>query len=133
MEEDNELLEVPFDMTKETLKSIRTWIDRITELSVGMAGGIKINMNDLIVMIHNMVRQLIVLASPLIEKDLSEIEEFFFNIKIKRGDIKDSTGWKRNIEIYSLDTDHLLDECIKGIECSLKKYFIPTFDKGEKY
>ena len=125
--------EVPFDMSKETLKSIRTWIDRITELSVGMIGGLKVNLNDMILFKHDMVRQLIVLASPLLGKDLDETETYFSEIKIKRGDVKTSEGWSRNIKIYSLDVDNDLDECVKGIQKILKKYFVPVFNEGEKY
>ena len=130
---ENEIEEVPFDMSKETLKSIRTWIDRITELSVGMIGGQRINLNDMILFKHDMVRQLIVLASPLIDKDREEIENYFSKIQITIGDIKTADGWRRNVKVYSLETDKLLDECVKGIEKALKKYFIPVFNKGEKY
>lgn len=133
MEEDIEVKEVPFDMSKETLKSIRLWIDKITQLSVGVMSGQKIDSNEMIILKQKMVRQLIVLSTPLLGEDLEEIETFFSNIKIKVGDIRVGTGWTRNVFKYSKEVDYEFDECVQGIEKSLKKYFIPIFSKGEKY
>jgi hypothetical protein len=87
----------------------------------------------MIVLKQKMVRQLIVLSSPLLADDLDEIENFFSEIKIDVGDIKVGDGWSRNVKRYTKDADYRLDECVQGIEKSLKKYFIPTFAKGEKY
>lgn len=134
MEDENiETKEVPFDMSKETLKSIRLWIDKITQISIGVMSGQKIDSNEMIILKQKMVRQLIVLSSPLLSNDLEEIEEFFFAIKIKTGDTRSGSGWNRNVPIYTKEIDYKLDECIKGIEKSLKKYFVPIFTKGEKY
>jgi len=128
-----EVKEIPFDMAKETLKSIRKWIDKITELSVGIISGERIDPNEMIVLKHKMVQQLIVLSSPLLGEHREEIEDFFDKIKISIGDIRTSAGWNRNIEKYSKEVDSLLNECVMGIEKSLEKYFIPTIHKGEKY
>jgi len=134
MVEDNiEVQEVPFDMSKETLKSIRLWIDKITQLSIGVISGQRIDTNEMIVLKQKMVRQLIVLSSPLLGDDLEEVEDFFSNIKIKFGNVRNGTGWNRGVPVYTKDVDYKLDECVQGIEKSLNKYFIPTFAKGEKY
>lgn len=135
MEEDNiEVQEVPFDMSKETLKSIRLWIDKITQLSVGVMSGQPIDNNDMIILKQKMVKQLIILSSPLLGDDLDEIEEFFSEIKINVGDIRTGeTSWARKIPTYTKVVDYKFDKCVQGIEKSLKKYFIPTFSKGEKY
>ncbi len=125
--------EVPFDMAKETLKSIRLWIDKITQLSVCVFGGTKIPNNEMIVLKRDMVGQLIVLSCTLLGDDLEEIEEFFEDIKLKRGDIRTGGGWSKNVIVYSKEVDNKLDECMKGIQKSLKKYFVPTFNEGEKY
>ena len=133
MGEGEELQEVPFDMSKETLKSIRIWIDKITELSVGVIGGQKIDINNIITLKYDMVRQLIVLFAPLLDSDLEEIEEFFSKIVIKIGTTHVNSIWKRNVPVYSKEIDYKLDECVIGIEESLKRYFKPVFNKGEKY
>lgn len=133
MAEEDNIKEVPFDMSKETLKSIRSWIDKLTELSVGVIGGQRIDNNEMITLKHKMVKQLIVLSSPLLGDDRDEIEKFFSEIKIKVGDIRLASGWNRNTYMYSKDVDDSLDECIQGIEKALEKYFKPTFNKGEKY
>ena len=132
MGEDN-LQEVPFDMSKETLKSIRQWIDSITKISIGIVSGQKIEPNEMITLKHKMVRQLIVLSSPLLGDDLEEIQNFFSEIQISKGDIRNGTGWIRGVPIYTAVVDYKLDECVQGIEESLKRYFIPTIKKGEKY
>lgn len=128
-----EMEQVPFDMSKETLKSIREWIDKITQLSLGMFGGTRIPMNEVIIIKKDMIRQLIVLASPMIENDLEEIEEFFDSIVMAKGNIKTSEGWARGVVIYDYKIDTKLDECVKGIQRALKKYFVPAFREGEKY
>jgi len=123
--------EIPFDMSKETLKSIRSWIDKITQLSVGIFGGVKIPNNEMITVKKDMVRQLIVLASPMIQNDIEEIEEFFEEINLSKGDFKLNGIWNRGVIIYSTEANNLLDECVKGIQKALKKYFIPTIQRGE--
>ena len=132
MIEDN-LQEVPFDMSRETLKSIREWIDTITRLSVGIVSGQKVEPNEMIILKHKMVRQLIVLSSPLLGDNLEEIENFFSDIIIINGDIRNGSGWIRGVPIYTYDVDCKLDECVQGIQEALKKYFIPTIKRGEKY
>jgi len=132
MAEDN-LQEVPFDMSKETLKSIRLWIDNITQLSVGIVSGHKVEPHEMIVLKKKMVRQLIVLSSPLLGDDLEEIESFFSEITLAKGNIKNATGHHRNVSIYTSVVDYKLDECVQGIQEALKKYFIPTIKKGERY
>jgi len=131
--EENNGKEVPFDMSKETLKSIRKWIDKISELSIGVMSGQSINPNDLIVIKHKMVGQLIVLASPLLGENKEEIETYYSKIKINKGDIRNGNNWNRNVSVYSSDVDSLLNECVKGIQEALRKYFIPSFSEGEKY
>ena len=125
--------EVPFDMSKETLKSIRLWIDRLSQISIGVVSGQRIEPNEMIGLKSKMVKQLIVLSSPLLGKDREEIEKFYNNIKMSIGNIKANGGIARNVIIYSKQSDDKLDECIQGIEKSLDKYFIPVFTKGEKY
>ena len=132
MGEDN-LQEVPFDMSKETLKSIRLWIDNITQLSVGIVSGHKVEPNEMILLKKKMVRQLIVLSSPLLGDDLEEVGDFFSKIILAKGNIKNATGHHRNVSVYSSEVDYKLDECVQGIQESLKKYFIPTIKKGERY
>ena len=130
-----EIHEVPFDMTKETLKSIRLWIDKIAALSIGIVNGERVDPNEMIITKYKMVKQLIMLSSSFLfaEGTLEEIEKFYKEIKLKKGNIKSSAGIHRNVPIYSQDADYELDECMQGIQKSLKKYFIPTISKGEKY
>ena len=125
--------EVPFDMSKETLKSIRLWIDRLSQISIGVVSGQRIEPNEMIGLKSKMVKQLIVLSSPLLGEDREEIEKFYNNIKMSICNIKANGGIARNVIIYSKHSDDKLDECIQGIEKSLDKYFIPVFTKGEKY
>ena len=125
--------EVPFDMSKETLKSIRLWIDKLCQISIGVMSGQKIDNNEMITMKHKMVKQLIVLSSPLLSKDRNKIEEIYNKIKIEIGTIKTMNGIARNVPIYSKKCDDELDKCIQDIENSLEKYFIPVFAKGERY
>lgn len=125
---------IPFDMSKDTLKSIRIWIDKISELSIGIIHTQRIDPNEMIITKHKMIKQLIVLSTPLIdENDLNEIETFFSKIKFKTGKIKIPSGWNHNHPIYTNSVDNLLDECVQGIEKALKKYFVPSIDKGERY
>jgi len=133
MADEIEVQEVPFDMSKETLKSIRLWIDRLSQISVGVVAGQKIDPNEMMVLKHKMVKQLIVLSSPLLANDREEIEGFYKDIKLSLGDIKTNGGTARNVVIYSKEADDSLDECVQGIQKALEKYFIPVFTKGEKY
>jgi len=133
MVEETSNKDVPFDMAKETLKSIRSWIDRITEISLGIYGGERIESSEMMVIKDKMVRQLIVLSSPLLKEHRKEIEDFFSTIKMKQGDAKIKGEWFRNILIYSTDVDYALDKCIQGIEKALEKYFVPSFGEGERY
>ncbi len=132
MVEDN-LQEVPFDMAKETLKSIREWIDNITQVSIGVISGQKIDSNEMIVLKYKMVKQLIVLSSPLLEDNLDEIEAFFSNIKIIKGEIKSQSGRLRNVPVFSSKVANELDECVQGIEKALKIYFLPIIKEGQRY
>ena len=131
--EENFNKDVPFDMAKETLKSIRKWIDKIAELSVGIYGGERIEPHELITLKHKMVRQLIVLSSPLLKDNLKEIETFFSKIILTSGDVRRGDTWVRDIPLYSTDADYSLDECVQGIEKALAKYFVPSFSEGERY
>ncbi len=125
--------EIPFDMVNKTLESIRSWIDKINELSVGIVDGNKIDPNEMIKVKMKMVKQLIVLASPLIEENLEEVEEFFLKIVISKGDIKTPNGWSRKVSVYTKAVDYSLDECIQGIEKALNKYFKPKITEGGRY
>lgn len=130
---DTEIKQAPFNMALNTLESIRKWIDKIAELSVGMIGGLKINPNELIIAKHKMVKQLIMLSTPLLEpKFLEEIEEFFSVIKLQRGKVHDGKGWQHNIPIYTLKVDYELDECVQGIEKALQEsgHFMPSPDES---
>jgi len=125
--------EIPFDMAKETLKSIRSWIDKITQLSLCIIGGDVVPVDEMIRTKRDMVRQLIVLASPMIEKDIEGIQKFFNNIRFNRGDVKIKQIWFRNIIVHSYESDCALDECVKKIQVALKKYFVPSYRAGERY
>jgi hypothetical protein len=133
MVEGDTVVEVPFDMSKETLKSIRNWIDKITQLSVGMFGGVLIEPNEMIILKHKMVRQLIVLTTPLLKDDLEKIENIYLNIKLSKGNVRSKDGLNKDVIIYTTDADYELDSCIQDIQESLRKYFIPVINKGEKY
>ena len=77
-----EIRQAPFNMALNTLESIRDWIDNIAKLSIGIYGGERIDSNEMIVIKHRMVKQLIMLSTPLLEpKFLEEIEIFFSTIK----------------------------------------------------
>jgi len=123
-------------MALNTLESIRKWIDKIAELSLEIVSGIKISPNEMIVTKHKMVKQLIMLATPLLnEKDLEEIEEYFKNIKLNTGSIHTPNGWNRNVPIYSQEIDYDLDECIQGIEKALQEtgHFMPMDDESSLF
>ena len=131
-----DIKQAPFNMALYTLESIRKWIDKIAELSVGVMAGVKINNNELIVLKHKMVKQLIMLSTPLLEpKFLEEIEEFFSTIKITRGKIYRNNTWEHNIPIYTLAIDYELDECVQGIEKALQEsgHFMPSPDESSLF
>ena len=80
-----------------------------------------------------MTKQLIMLATPLLESNfLKEIEEFFGEIKLKRGRVKVNNGWHNNVPVYSQDIDYELDECVGGIEKALQEsgHFMPGPDES---
>ena len=133
MGKDSEIRQAPFNMALNTLESIRDWIDKIAELSVGYMSGVRIEPNELIVIKHRMVKQLIMLSTPLLEKEfLEEIEEFFSAIKISNGNVRSGNGWIRNIPVYSKVIDYELDECVQGIEKALQEsgHFMPGPDES---
>ena len=131
---ENENEHSPYDIVKDTLKSIRIWLDKIAELSVGIYGGDRIEPNEIIIVKSKMVKQLIMISSALLEEnDLKEIEEFYYGIEIKKGSIKMNVVWNRNAPIYTIDVDYKLDECVQGIEKGLNKYFKPTIKEGSPY
>ena len=118
----DEIRQAPFNMALNTLESIRNWIDKIAELSIGFIGGERVDPNEMIVIKHRMVKQLIMLSTPLLEKDFKkEIEEFFFKIKLKVGRAKLNNMWANNVPVYSQDVDYELDECVQGIEFALQE------------
>jgi len=128
--------QAPFNMALNTLESIRIWIDRIAELSVGFIGGEKIDPNELIVLKYRMVKQLIMLCTPLLEcregGQLDEIQDFFSEIKIEKGRVKSGNTWISNIPVYTVDVDYELDECVMGIEKALQEsgHFMPGPDES---
>jgi len=131
--DDGEIRQAPFNMALNTLESIRKWIDKIAELSIGIMGGERIDPNELIVIKHRMVKQLIMLSTPLLEKDfLEEIEEFFSEIKLDKGKVHFNKGWKHNTPIYTTKIDYDLDECVQGIEKALQEsgHFMPGPDES---
>ncbi len=130
---EEEKRQAPFNMALNTLESIRKWLDQIAELSVGIIGGERIEPNELIVIKHRMVKQLIMLCTPLLEKEhLKEIEEFYDNIKIEHGDVRVGNGWHRNVKIYTTEIDYILDECVGGVERALQEsgHFMPGPDES---
>ena len=125
--------QVPFNMALNTLESIREWIDKIAELSIGVMGGVRIDPNELITIKHRMVKQLIMLATPLLEPDsLEEILNFFEEIKISRGRIKKGNSWEQNVPIFTMEVDYTLDDCVMGIEKALQEtgHFMPGPDES---
>lgn len=131
-----EIRQAPFNMALNTLESIRNWIDKIAELSVGIVGGLRVDVNDLIVIKHRMVKQLIMLSTPLLEPAfLEEIEEFFSDIKIEKGRIKVAGGYNKNVPIYTTAIDYELDECVQGVEKALQEsgHFMPGPDESSLF
>jgi len=131
-----EIRQAPFNMALNTLESIRNWLDKIAELSIGIMGGERIDPNEIVVIKHRMVKQLIMLSTPLLEKQfLAEIEEFFSNIKITRGTFKTGEHWNRNVPVYTQAVDYELDECVHGIEKALQEsgHFMPAPDESSLF
>ena len=131
--DDTEIRQVPFNMALNTLESIRKWIDKIAEMSIGVMAGERIDPNEIIVIKHRMVKQLIMLSTPLLEPAfLEEIEEFFSEIKLDIGKIRKGQGWNHNVPIYSTKIDYELDECTQGIEKALQEsgHFMPGPDES---
>jgi len=131
--EDGEVRQAPFNMALYTLESIRKWIDKIAEVSVGVVMGEKINPNELIIIKQRMVKQLIMLSTPLLdEKQLAQIEEFFGEIKLKIDRVHDGNRWLNNIPVYTTSVDYELDECVMGIEKALQEsgHFMPGPDES---
>lgn len=132
----DEVRQAPFNMALNTLESIRNWLDKIAELSVGFAGGERIDPNEMIVIKQRMVKQLIMLATPLLEpKQLEDIQEDFSKIKLKTGRIKTRTGWNNNIPVFSIEEDYALDECVMSIEKAMQEtgHFMPTPDESSLF
>jgi len=130
---ESEIRQAPFNMALNTLESIRKWLDQIAELSIGIIGGQRIDPNEQIVIKHRMVKQLIMLCTPLLEKEFhEEIEDFFSEIKIKRGDVREGNGWHRDVPIYTTEIDYELDECVQGVEKALQEsgHFMPGPDES---
>ena len=132
----DEIRQAPFNMALDTLESIRKWLDKIADLSVGFAGGEKIPINEMIVLKHRMVKQLIMLATPLLEeKQLEEIQDFFSEIKLETGRVRTSGGWNNNVPIFTLEVDYALDECVMGIEKAMQEsgHFMPSPDESSLF
>ena len=130
---DEERTQAPFNMALYTLESIRKWIDKIAEVSVGVVMGEKINPNDLIVIKQRMVKQLIMLSTPLLdERQLEQIEIFFKEIKLHIDKVWTGTKWLKNIPVYTTSVDYELDECVQGIEKALQEsgHFMPGPDES---
>jgi len=130
---DNEIRQAPFNMALNTLESIRNWIDEIAKLSIGVMGGIPIDPNEIIVIKQRMVKQLIMLSTPLLEKDfLEEIEEFFSEIQLTKTRMFKDKMWRDNIPIYTTKIDYELDECVQGVEKALQEsgHFMPGPDES---
>lgn len=133
---DKEITQAPFNMALNTLESIRDWIDKIAEISICIYAGAKIDPNEMIVLKHRMVKQLIMLATPLLEKDfLEEIEEYYSEIKLAKGNVRRGTGWDRGIPVYTTEIDYDLDECVQGIEKALQEsgHFMPSPDESSLF
>jgi len=130
---EEERTQAPFNMALYTLESIRKWIDKLAEVSVGVVGGEEIEPNKLIVIKYRMVKQLIMLATPLLsEKELTEIEEYFAEIKLHVSDVWNGSKWIKNIPVYTVEVDYDLDECVQGIEKALQDsgHFMPGPDES---
>ena len=128
--------QAPFNMALNTLESIRDWIDNIAKLSIGIYGGERIEPNEMIVIKHRMLKQLIMLASPLLEKEfLEEIEEYFKSIKLARGRIRTDSGWSNNIPVYTEEIDYEIDYLVQGVELALQEsgHFMPVPDESSLF
>ncbi len=136
MADDKEIRQAPFNMALNTLESIRKWIDKISELSLGYISGERIDPNELIIVKHRMVKQLIMLSVPLLgEEGLGEIEEYFSKIKLTKGKVRRGDRWIHNVPIYNLRVDYQLDACVQGIEKSLQEsgHFMPVPDESSLF
>lgn len=124
--------QAPFNMALKTLESIREWIDKIAEISLGVNNGVVIPPEDMVSFKHRMVKQLIILCTPLLEEEhLQEITEYFENIKLERGRIMKNNKWVNNVIIYSKRADDDLDECVMGIQKALQEsgHFMPAAEE----
>lgn len=133
---DTDVRQAPFNMALNTLESIRDWIDKIADLSVGFVAGQRVDPNEMIVIKHRMVKQLIMLTTPLLTpRDLEEIEEFYSEIKLAKGDVRDASGIHRGVSVYSQKVDYDLDECAQGIQKSLQDsgHFMPAPDESSLF
>jgi len=124
-----------FNMALSTLESIRKWIDRISEMSITMFhNGQPIDRDEMIELKYRMVKQLIILCTPLLEEEhLKEIESFYRDIKLLRGRKGQGKTWKHNVVLYSEEVNTQLEECVMGIEKALQEtgHFMPAFDDDE--
>ena len=128
--------QAPFNMALNTLESIRDWIDNIAKLSIGIYGNERIDPNEMIVIKHRMLKQLIMLAAPLLEKDfLEEIEEYFKTIKLKMGRIRTPSGWSNGIPVYNQEVDYEMDYLVQGVELALQEsgHFMPVPDESSLF
>jgi hypothetical protein len=133
---DAEIRQAPFNMALNTLESIRKWIDKIAEVSLGLVGSERVDMIELLMVKKRMVKQLIMLSTPLLEPDyLEEIEEFFSKIKIKTSVQKVGGIARPNIPCYTTEVDYELDECVQGIEKALQEsgHFMPSPDESSLF
>ena len=136
MAEDKEIRQAPFNMALNTLESIRKWIDKIAEISLSIIQGERLDPNEMIVIKHKMVKQLIMLSTPLLEAEfLEEIEEFFSKIKITLGTVKVNGGLAKNTPIYTVAVDYELDECVQGTQKALQEsgHFMPVMDESSLF
>ena len=132
----DEIRQAPFNMALNTLESIREWIDNIAKLSIGVVAGERVDLNEMIIIKQRMVKQLIMLCTPLLEsKDKEEIDTFFKEIRCKTTRIKINGIWRDNVPVYSQEVDYKLDECIEGIEFSLQEsgHFMPSPDESSLF
>lgn len=128
--------QAPFNMALYTLESIRKWIDKIAEVSMGVSEGVLLNPNDTIVIKRKMVRQLIVLSAPLLDKiPLENIQEEFAKIKIVTGTINRGGNVSRNVPIYTPEIEESLDSCVEHLEVSLQEngHFMPGSDESSLF
>ena len=133
---DKEVSQAPFNMALNTLESIREWIDKIAELSIGLVAGQRVDPNEMIAIKYKMVKQLIMLSTPLLEeKQLEEIEKFYDEIKLQTMRVKSNGTWYNNIPQYTTKTDYDLDECVQGTEKALQEtgHFMPGPDESSLF